>query len=102
MLPVLSSHAAEYILKLGVGERDLFVEGASQTDYIMSLRHAKAYEFASTYAQGKDLLDLGCGAGNGAVYLSSMANVTAIDVKKELVNALPVIWPGSHVRWQHV
>jgi ubiquinone/menaquinone biosynthesis C-methylase UbiE len=101
MFPVLSKEAAEYVRKLGEGSRDVFVEGASQNAHTMSLRHAVAYDFASRYIHGQDVLDLGCGAGNGAVYFSSMANVTAIDADKDLVAALPDMWPGSNVRWRH-
>jgi len=67
----------------------------------MSLRHAKAYEFASEYAKNRTILDLGCGSGSGAVYLSRFGHVTAIDVEKELVKMLPSIWSNEAVEWQH-
>lgn len=102
VFPALSDHAARAIQRLGPGERDLFVENGPPMARAMSLRHAKAYEFAEQYARCRQVLDLGCGAGNGAVYLSSVGHVTAIDSEKDLVQLLPGIWPERNVSWQHV
>jgi ubiquinone/menaquinone biosynthesis C-methylase UbiE len=101
MFPALSPSAAYKIRALGPGERDLFVVGSHSAAYAMSLRHAKAYEFASEYAKNRTILDLGCGSGSGAVYLSRFGHVTAIDVEKELVKMLPSIWSNEAVEWQH-
>jgi SAM-dependent methyltransferase len=101
MLPTLSLQSAEMILKLGPGERDLFTSASSGASYAMSLRHAKAYEFALKLAAGKSVLDLGCGAGNGAVYLSRIANMTGLDVQRDLIELLPSVWPASGVRRMH-
>lgn len=39
-----------------------------------------AYEFASTYIQGKTVADVGCGNGYGSIYMSGMAQfVTGLD-----------------------
>jgi SAM-dependent methyltransferase len=93
--------SADKIRALGVGERDLFVVGSDAAEYAMSLRHAKAYEFASKYSGDRKILDLGCGSGSGAVYLSKFGYVTAIDVERDLVTLLPSLWPNAKVEWRH-
>jgi SAM-dependent methyltransferase len=102
MFPALSSLSADKIRALGAGERDLFVVGSGAAEDAMSLRHAKAYEFASKYGRGRKILDLGCGSGSGAIYLSEFGYVTAIDVERDLVTLLPSIWPNAKVEWQHL
>jgi SAM-dependent methyltransferase len=102
MFPALSSLSADKIRALGAGERDLFVVASDAAEYAMSLRHAKAYEFASKYGRDRKILDLGCGSGSGAVYLSDFGCVTAIDVERDLVTMLPSIWPNAKVEWQHL
>jgi len=44
------------------------------------------YEFAKSYAEGKAVLDLGCGDGYGAAYLSSVAHsVIGVDISREAI-----------------
>jgi ubiquinone/menaquinone biosynthesis C-methylase UbiE len=101
MLPELTEESARRIQNLGHGERDLFTLSSSWSARAMSLRHAKAYESASEFARNKDVLELGCGSGSGAVYLSTLAKVTAIDVDPSLIPMLKEIWSGSKVEWMH-
>lgn len=47
------------------------------------LRHFAAYKFVKRIAEGKFVLEVGCGTGYGANYLSQFAsNVVAIDISK--------------------
>ena len=51
-----------------------------QTDPLLALEHYHRYCFASTFAQGKRILDFGCGEGYGSALLSKRANaVVGID-----------------------
>lgn len=52
----------------------------SKMDQAHYLRHFKAYEIASNYVLRKSVLELGCGAGYGAEYLSNYAKkIVAVD-----------------------
>ena len=101
--PTLSKTAAQQIRDLGAGERDLFTNDTSdEVSYAMSLRHFKAYLFASQLCSPQSqLLDLGCGSGAGAVFLSQQGHsVTAVDVDSELIHLLPTVWPASKINWK--
>jgi len=51
-----------------------------QTDPLLALEHYHRYYFASRFAQGKRILDFGCGEGYGSALLSTQANaVIGID-----------------------
>jgi len=49
-------------------------------------QHLKPYEFLKGYAAGKKVLEVGCGDGYGASYLTEVANeVVGIDYAKEVI-----------------
>ena len=61
--------------------------------YLMYLRHLAAYRFAKPMGEGQRVLDLGCGAGYGAVLIAGSAGgVIALDVA---LNALPTSEPKT-------
>ena len=69
------------------GERHIlktkFIDSA---DYYGHLLHIASYEFVLKYANGKKVLDYGCGSGYGTSILSSVAQqVTGVDVSKETI-----------------
>ena len=45
-----------------------------QTDPFLALEHYHRYCFASRFAQGKRILDIGCGEGYGSAFLSQLAD----------------------------
>lgn len=64
------------------GER--FIPG--QSDPVLSLEHYHRYLFAAHFVKGKRVLDVACGEGYGAEYLSLHAqNVIGIDNDPEIV-----------------
>jgi len=64
------------------GER--FVPGKSPAK--IEAEHLSRYEFASRFLEGKNVIDIGCGAGYGSYMLLGAAQeVTGIDVDEEAV-----------------
>jgi len=63
-------------------------EWDSVQQYLEYLRHLAAYAlFAQEFVAAKDVLEIGCGAGYGAEYLSeSASHITAVDISKEGVS----------------
>jgi len=60
----------------------------SGEEYVLHLIHAFAYVQASTFAEGKTVLDLGCNTGYGTSLLSKIAKkVVGVDVSKEAISA---------------
>lgn len=58
---------------------DAFQSNAA--DYLIYLFHIATYEFARQHAEGKDVLDFGCGTGYGAARLAdSVKSIVAVDV----------------------
>lgn len=65
----------------------------SRDSYLMYLRHLAAYRFAQSMAEGRWVLDLGCGAGYGSIIIAHTAKeVVALDVAPE---SLPAAEPDA-------
>ncbi len=59
------------------GERFILGHGSPEVHH----EHLHRYELAALFADGRDILDLGCGTGSGSAILSSHGGtVTAIDI----------------------
>ena len=57
-----------------------------KTSSLMFSRHFRAYEIAKDYIRDKTVLEIGCGEGYGAHYLSGFCkNITGIDYNAEVV-----------------
>jgi len=53
----------------------------------LHLIHLKAYDRASTYAEGRDVLDVGCNTGYGTLHLVGAAtSVTGVDVSADAID----------------
>lgn len=58
----------------------------SKEQYLLYLRSFAAYVFAGGFAANKSILEIGCGAGYGADYLTRFASsIVAVDTQKEVV-----------------
>jgi len=58
-----------------------------QTDPFLALEHYHRYFFASRFAQGKRILDIGCGEGYGSAFLSQSADaVVGIDRDEAIID----------------
>lgn len=54
--------------------------------YVEFLRHFTAYKYVKKFVKGRSLLEIGCGKGYSANYLSQLAsNLTAVDVSKKCI-----------------
>jgi 2-polyprenyl-3-methyl-5-hydroxy-6-metoxy-1,4-benzoquinol methylase len=54
---------------------------------LMIARHFCAYRFAESFANGKDVLDIGCGEGYGSDFLSNCAkSVLGIDYDRDVIS----------------
>lgn len=70
--------------KLGEGSFVGIKEPKTPEELVEWLKHLYAYKYASTFAHGKILLDVGCGSGYGANELSAVAQtVIGIDIWRE-------------------
>ncbi len=55
-------------------------------EYILFLKQKKAYQYATGQAEGKNVLDFGCGSGYGSDLLSEQAkSVIGVDVNKDAI-----------------
>ena len=62
------------------------LERAKAADDLLFHQHAARYYFASSYVQGKNVLDFGCGEGYGSEILRRTAmKLTALDISVEAV-----------------
>jgi predicted TPR repeat methyltransferase len=62
---------------------------------LLELEHRARYELASRIAEGRRVLDLGCGAGYGAARLATVARaVVAVDLAEEAIESAR----GSYAR----
>lgn len=58
-----------------------------QTDPLLALEHYHRYYLASRFAQGKRILDIGCGEGYGSAFLSQTADtVIGIDLDPDAID----------------
>jgi SAM-dependent methyltransferase len=59
---------------------------SSIEDYVIYLMHIATYRFAESFAQGKRVLDFGCGSGYGSARMAEVAtSVDAVDVAEDAV-----------------
>ena len=75
------------------GER--VIPGAVEPD--LWNEHISRYEFAKLFARGKRVLDVGCGAGYGAAFLSeNAAQVAGFDISAEAIAYAKRHYPRAH------
>lgn len=59
---------------------------SSIEDYVIYLMHIATYRFAEPFAQGKRVLDFGCGSGYGSARMAEIAeSVEAVDVAEDAI-----------------
>jgi SAM-dependent methyltransferase len=81
------------------GERILIEHETPQ----MIARHLCAYRFAKDYALGKRVLDIGCGEGYGADYLSQFASeVVGVDYDKDVISFARDKYLRSNLKFIHL
>ncbi|MFH1507301.1 MAG: class I SAM-dependent methyltransferase [Candidatus Omnitrophota bacterium] len=67
---------------------------------LMIARHLSAYHFASAYAKGKSVLEIGSGEGYGSYLLSGVCNkITAIDYNKEAISYAKAKYERSNLHY---
>lgn len=63
--------------------------------------HLKRYEFARPYAEGKDVLDAGCGVGYGTAYLAERARrAVGVDLSGEAIDYARRRYGAHNVRYE--
>ena len=78
-------------------------EWRSKEEYLLYLRHLKAYDFALKYVQGKSVLDVGCGSGYGTALLSKFSShAIGIDISEELIRYSRKRWKRRNLEFRHV
>jgi SAM-dependent methyltransferase len=86
------------------GER-LIVEQYQSTieDYVVYLMHVATYRFAEPFAQGKRVLDYGCGSGYGAARIAETAcDVQAVDVDEDAIAHARQAFPRANLAFARV
>jgi 2-polyprenyl-3-methyl-5-hydroxy-6-metoxy-1,4-benzoquinol methylase len=84
-----------HVLDGRVSEKE---QWASLADYLLFLRHQKAYLFAEAYCRGKTVLDYGCGNGYGSFLLARAAkNVTAVDINPTIIETCGKKYPAANL-----
>lgn len=80
------------------GER--LVPGNASLENLLVEDLAK-FHFAAQYASGRDVLDAGCGAGQGSAYLAQNGarSVTAVDISSEAVAYAKAHYPVENLRF---
>jgi SAM-dependent methyltransferase len=79
------------------------IEWRDKREYILYLRHLKAYDFASKYVQRKSILDVGCGSGYGIMLLSKFAShATGIYISEEAIRYCKKRHKRKNLGFKHV
>ena len=66
-------------------------------------RHLAAYDYAATLAQGKNVLDAGCGEGFNTQSLGKAATrVTGVDYSAEAINFCRKTWTADNLRFKRI
>ena len=78
-------------------------EWRNEEEYVLYLKHLKAYDFALKYVQGKSILDVGCGSGYGTALLSKFAfHATGIDISEEAIRYCKKRYKRKNLEFMHV
>ncbi len=78
-------------------------EWKNQKEYVLYLRHLKAYDFASRYVKGKSILDVGCGSGYGIAFLSNSSSyAVGIDTSEETIQYCKKRHKRKNLKFKHV
>jgi SAM-dependent methyltransferase len=63
--------------------------------------HLKRYEFARPYAEGKDVLDAGCGVGYGTAFLAESARrAVGVDISRDAIGYARRRYGAHNVRYE--
>jgi 2-polyprenyl-3-methyl-5-hydroxy-6-metoxy-1,4-benzoquinol methylase len=74
-----------------------------RADYLLYLRHKKAYLYAADYCKEKKVLDYGCGNGYGSYLLSGVAEeVAAVDINGEVIDGCKEKYKKDNLTFQQV
>ncbi len=75
----------------------------TEAAYAIYLLHTASYEFAASYCEGKQVLDLGCGSGYGAAEIAAIAaGVHAVDISSEAIAFACANYPASNLEFSTI
>ena len=78
------------------------VNDQERYDRRLLMSHLCAYQLAGDLAEGRRMLEVGCGSGYGAYYLSHMAReVTAIDLDAPVIAQAQQLFRRPNLRYLH-
>lgn len=76
---------------------------SSIEDYVIYLMHIATYRFAEPFAQGKRVLDYGCGSGYGSARMASIAaSVEAVDVAEDAIEHARTQFPVENLHFRSI
>jgi ubiquinone/menaquinone biosynthesis C-methylase UbiE len=82
------------------GERVIPDNLQTKEEYIIYLKHLFAYKFAKEYLRPDSLvLEVGCGEGYGASYLSDKLKMVAIDVDRDIIERAKIKYVHSAINF---
>lgn len=76
---------------------------AHEGDYLIYLFHLATYDFAVPYADGRRVLDFGCGTGYGAYRIATKCkSITGVDVAGDAIGFAQARYPGENLDFRQI
>lgn len=76
---------------------------AHEGDYLIYLFHLATYDFAVPYADGRRVLDFGCGTGYGAHRIATKCkSITGVDVAGDAIGFAQARYPGENLDFRQI
>jgi SAM-dependent methyltransferase len=94
------SYAGDYN---STSERQVETVHADEGGYLIYSFHLATYDFAVPYADGRRVLDFGCGTGYGAHRIAAKCkSITGVDVADDAIRFAQARYQGENLDFRHI